>query len=89
MMMTIRSVWHVLQDIYKPDPSRLRRHLSGIINFAKFREERLGHYTELQEECEVLLEESQQLEETNEGLVRSPAVLRPCLKCKEMTVRSR
>lgn len=26
------------QDIYKPEPLRLRRHLSAIINFAKFRQ---------------------------------------------------
>jgi hypothetical protein len=33
-----------LQDIYKPDPQRLRRHLSAVINFAKFREEKLVAY---------------------------------------------
>jgi hypothetical protein len=37
-----------LQDIYKPDSARLRRHLSAIINFAKFREEKLVAYTEMQ-----------------------------------------
>jgi kinetochore protein Nuf2 len=33
-----------LQDIHKPEPARLRRHLSAIINFAKFREEKLVVY---------------------------------------------
>jgi hypothetical protein len=37
-----------LQDIYKPDSARLRRHLSAVINFAKFREEKLVAYTEMQ-----------------------------------------
>lgn len=37
-----------LQDLHKPDPQRLRRNLSAIINFAKFREEKLGIYAELQ-----------------------------------------
>lgn len=33
-----------LQDIHKPEPARLRRHLSALINFAKFREEKLVAY---------------------------------------------
>jgi kinetochore protein Nuf2 len=33
-----------VQDIIKPDPKRVRRILSAIINFAKFREERLEVY---------------------------------------------
>lgn len=36
------------QDVYKPESARLRRHLSAIINFAKFREEKLVAYAELQ-----------------------------------------
>jgi len=36
-------VW--LQDVYKPESARLRRHLSAVINFAKFREEKLVAYT--------------------------------------------
>jgi hypothetical protein len=35
----------VLQDIHKPESARLRRHLSAVINFAKFREEKLVAYT--------------------------------------------
>ncbi len=30
-----------LLDVFKPDAKRLRRNLSAIINFAKFKEERL------------------------------------------------
>jgi hypothetical protein len=34
-----------MQDIHKPESVRLRRHLSAVINFAKFREEKLVAYT--------------------------------------------
>lgn len=34
-----------MQDIHKPESARLRRHLSAVINFAKFREEKLVAYT--------------------------------------------
>ena len=57
------------QDLYKPDANRLRRNLSGIINFAKFREEKLVPYTDLQESVEHLLEETAGLEELNMQLV--------------------
>ena len=36
-----------MRDLIKPDPKRLVRNLSAIINFAKYREERVGVYTEL------------------------------------------
>lgn len=36
-----------MKDVLTPDPKRVRRHLSAIINFAKFREERLVMYSEL------------------------------------------
>ena len=57
------------QDLYKPDSNRLRRNLSGIINFAKFREEKLVPYTDMQESVEHLLEETAGLEELNMRLV--------------------
>jgi kinetochore protein Nuf2 len=53
-----------LQDIYKPDSARLRRHLSAIVNFAKFREEKLVAYTEMQQRIDQLLEEQRVLQET-------------------------
>ena len=33
-----------LKDLAKPDPRRVRRNLSAIINFHKFREDRLKKY---------------------------------------------
>lgn len=58
-----------VQDLYKPDSNRLRRNLSGIINFAKFREEKLVPYTDMQESVEHLLEDTADLEELNLKLV--------------------
>ena len=61
---------HTEQDICKPDPARLRRNLSAIINFAKFREEKLAPYAEAQEEADALLDEAARLEDQNARLVR-------------------
>ena len=61
-----------MQDICKPDSIRLRRHLSAVINFAKFREEKLAPYIEMQEQTISLQEETQLLEDTNKDLVRHP-----------------
>jgi kinetochore protein Nuf2 len=41
-----------LRDVYKPEPVRLRRQLSAVVNFAKFREEKLQAYAELQAQLE-------------------------------------
>lgn len=38
-----------LVDLLKPDPRRVRRNLSAIINFHKFREERLAVFTQFTE----------------------------------------
>lgn len=36
-----------MKDVLTPDPKRVRRHLSAIINFAKFKEERFAMFTDL------------------------------------------
>ena len=43
-----------LKDIHQPDAKRFRRQLSGVINFVKFREDRLVMYTELSKETDGL-----------------------------------
>lgn len=53
------------QDVYKPDSTRLRRNLSAVINFAKFREEKLVPYTEMQERTISLLEKAEHLQAAN------------------------
>ena len=45
-----------LRDVYKPTVDRTKRNLSAIINFAKFREEKLATQFELQERSDDLLE---------------------------------
>jgi len=52
-----------LKDIFKPEYGRTRRNLSAIINFAKFREERLMQYEDAmaeQEEIERSLKEARE-----------------------------
>ncbi len=48
--------------MYKPEQPRLRRNLSAVINFAKYREEKLLAYTELQEHLEALVADKEALE---------------------------
>jgi kinetochore protein Nuf2 len=57
-----------LKDITEPDPKRLKHQLSGVINFAKFREERLQWYTDLTEHTEGLMENRKKVAEENERL---------------------
>lgn len=70
-----------MQDLYKPDSNRLRRNLSGIINFAKFREEKLVPYTDMQEAVEHLLGDTADLEELNLKLVCPCTCLPHVLLC--------
>lgn len=65
-----------LQDICKPDAIRLRRNLSAVINFGKFREEKFAQYAEMHEQTLELLEETQSLEETNKELASLPLLCR-------------
>jgi len=58
-----------IQDVVKPSSKRLRRQLSGIINFAKFREERLMMYTELSAEREEIIESLRCVSEENVQLL--------------------
>jgi hypothetical protein len=37
-----------LQDVFKPESGRLRKHLSAIINFAKYREDKALAFQNLQ-----------------------------------------
>mmetsp|Transcript_13811 Transcript_13811/g.29931 ORF Transcript_13811/g.29931 Transcript_13811/m.29931 type:complete len:449 (-) Transcript_13811:659-2005(-) len=58
-----------MYDVMKPEPKRLRRNLSAVINFAKFREERFNHYITFSEETDTLISKKQGLEEENERLL--------------------
>lgn len=58
-----------LHDITKPEYKRLRRNISAIINFAKFREERLQTFEGFTQQTEELAARKAALEEENERLV--------------------
>ena len=65
-----------VKDIMFPTATRLRTQLSGIINFAKFREERLQLLSELSTKREGLVEQLGQLREKNESLNNRLSLLR-------------
>lgn len=64
------------KDFMAPTAKRLKFQLSGIINFAKFREERWAVMTELTSSREDLIERSTSLKEQNEKLASRLASLR-------------
>ena len=61
---------HPLQDMAKPESSRLRRNMSALVNLAKFREEKLIDYVEGQKTAEELQQKIWELEDQKKGLVR-------------------
>lgn len=65
-----------IKDFMGPTKNRLRLQLSGIINFAKFREERLTLLSELSTNREALVDQLSQLRERNETLNNRLALLR-------------
>lgn len=56
-----------LKDIFAPSQSRLNRQLSGIINFAKFREERIHVLYELNQQSSVLLDQLGTISDSNDS----------------------
>lgn len=48
----------LLQDVFKPEPLRLRRNLSAIINFCKFREEKVYLLEEMNTRIATLTQET-------------------------------
>lgn len=59
-----------LRDVLAPSPKRVRRQLSALINFAKFREERLAAFRELSLEADRLLKHKAALAEHNAAMQR-------------------
>lgn len=68
--MSLVSLASLLQDLTKPEEHRLRRQLSAVVNFARFREAKLELYENWTEETRVLLEEEDALAKANAQLVR-------------------
>eukprot|EP01038_Epipyxis_sp_PR26KG_P008092 gene8092-10961_t len=65
-----------IKDFITPVPNRFRRHLSGIINFAKFREERLVLLSQLSATREGLLDQWNQQKEKHSNLANRLSLLR-------------
>lgn len=60
-----------LVDLVRPEPQRIRRILSAVINYARFREEHLRECEPLVRECEGNAEEVRKAEETNTALANN------------------
>jgi kinetochore protein Nuf2 len=65
-----------IKDFMAPNSKRLRKQLSGILNFGKFREERYTLLTELTAERESVLSNYTSAKKKNEQLTQKLAVLR-------------
>jgi kinetochore protein Nuf2 len=65
-----------IKDILNPTASRLLRQLSGIMNFAKFREERLQLLFELNQSTQTLLDQLQASATRNDQLNSRLSALR-------------
>jgi kinetochore protein Nuf2 len=50
-----------LDDLFRPSPERVQHNLSGLINFAIFREERLVRFQEMQEHWNQIIRENQMM----------------------------
>mmetsp|Transcript_13553 Transcript_13553/g.42661 ORF Transcript_13553/g.42661 Transcript_13553/m.42661 type:complete len:458 (-) Transcript_13553:74-1447(-) len=62
LMLAVGVTDFSMADLTTPDPKRTRRHLSAVINFAKFREERLDYYQGEMEKADELGEAKVTLE---------------------------
>jgi len=57
-----------VKDLFKPEAPRLKKALSAVINFAKFREEKVQMYDELRDQSEASVGRRAQLEEEGRAL---------------------
>lgn len=59
-----------MKDILTPNPKRVRRQFSALINFSKFRDERVSAFSNLRQTTQTLQMQQQLLQEENERLQR-------------------
>lgn len=60
------------QDVFKPEPARLRKQISAIINFARHREHKLAFWADIMEQAQLASDEAAALEDE-----KARAVCRP------------
>ena len=65
-----------MDEVFNPTPKHTIRNMSALINFARFREERLDKAEELRQESDDLHEQRQDLQDENEELQKRLAELR-------------
>lgn len=65
-----------IRDIVKPEPGHVRRILSAIINFAKFREERMAVFEQYSAKTDEYNDKKQSLEMQNGELTDRLAMLK-------------
>jgi len=65
-----------IKDFIDPSAKRLRKHLSGIINFAKFREERMVLFTDLTNQRQGLQDQLKKLREENAEMTSKVSAMR-------------
>ena len=64
-----------MQDISKPEPVRLRRHLSAIVNFTRYREDKLNSYIDSQDQLADVMDEAAQVSAERDEVVCWPQLL--------------
>ena len=77
-----------MRDLIKPEPHRLKIILSAVINFAKFREEQLNIYEELNKKTDEIYSEKDRLLARHQELSNKIAVWKRQLQDEEPRVQS-
>lgn len=76
-----------IKDFINPTANRFRRHLSGIINFAKFREERLVLLGDLSATRDALVNHMNQAQDRNDSLTHRLSLLKDQTAEESSTIR--
>jgi len=75
MMKICGVVDFTIRDLSNPEAKRVRKHLSAVINFARFRDERLSLYSDLTTKRDGLVDALVRMEEEDEKLKADLEVL--------------
>lgn len=63
-----------VQDVCKPEAPRLKRHLSAIVNFTRYREDKLASYIDAQDQLAAVVDEAAEASAKRDELVRPPGL---------------
>jgi kinetochore protein Nuf2 len=76
------------KDLLAPDVKRLKKNLSALINFTKFREERAIHFHQLQEATSQIIEQKSKLEIDVQDIQSKLQVMRAKREQEEPMIQS-